>query len=206
MPGRRSRVVALRTFTAHRGRLDWLAAEGVFCFWRRLSLRTVVNYALIYRVARPAPIRFTEPVRIIAPRTASTVVPKIDMPITQMDLIQRISVPGDLRLVVVQRSAVLIDNGGNTLITGYDALHGIGALMDCKVWNCRERQKGKAGNGCRNAPVAEEELLRGISDALGWEWKGAEEFGTERFLREVQAVHLENGAASVQKWTQRVSA
>ena len=78
--------------------------------------------------------------------------------------------------------------------------------MDCKVWNCRERQKGKAGNGCRNASVAEEKLLRGISDALGWEWKGAEEFGTERFLREVQAVHLENGAASVQKWTQRVSA
>ena len=74
LPGRRSRVVALRTFTAHRGRLDWLAAEDVFCFWRRLSLRTVVNYALIYRVARPAPIRFTEPVRIIAPRTASTVV------------------------------------------------------------------------------------------------------------------------------------
>lgn len=81
-----------------------------------------------------------------------------------------------------------------------------GAPVYHKVWNCRERQKGKAGNGCRNAPVAEEELLRGISDALGWEWKGAEEFGTERFLREVQAVHLENGAASVQKWTQRVSA
>ena len=36
--------------------------------------------------------------------------------------------------------------------------------------------------------------------------KGAEEFGTERFLREVQAVHLENVAVSVQKWTQRVSA
>ena len=81
-----------------------------------------------------------------------------------------------------------------------------GAPVYHKVWNCRERQKGKAGNGCRNTSVAEEELLRGISDALGWEWKGAEEFGTERFLREVQAVHLENGAASVQKWTQRVSA
>lgn len=81
-----------------------------------------------------------------------------------------------------------------------------GAPVYHKVWNCRERQKGKAGNGCRNAPVAEEELLRGISDALGWEWKGAEVFDTERFLREVQAVHLENGAVSVQKWTQRVSA
>ena len=79
-------------------------------------------------------------------------------------------------------------------------------LCSCGVWNCRERQKGKAGNGCRNTSVAEEELLRGISDALGWEWKGTEVFDTERFLREVQAVHLENGAASVQKWTQRVSA
>lgn len=75
-----------------------------------------------------------------------------------------------------------------------------------KVWNCRERQKGKAGNGCRNASVAEEELLRRISEALGWEWKGAEEFDTERFLREVQAVYLEKGAVSVQKRTQRVVA
>lgn len=81
-----------------------------------------------------------------------------------------------------------------------------GAPVYHKVWNCRERQKGKAGNGCRNTSVAEEELLRGISDALGWEWKGAEEFDTEQFLREVQAVHFENGAVSVQKWTQRVSA
>ena len=81
-----------------------------------------------------------------------------------------------------------------------------GAPVYHKVWNCRERQKGKAGNGCRNTSVAEEELLRGISDALGREWKGAEEFDTEQFLREVQAVHFENGAVSVQKWTQRVSA
>ena len=50
------------------------------------------------------------------------------MLITQMDFIQSVSVPGDLRLVVVQRSAVLIDNGGNTLITGYDALDGVGAF------------------------------------------------------------------------------
>ena len=32
------------------------------------------HYALIYLVVRPAPIRFTEPVLTIAPRTASTVV------------------------------------------------------------------------------------------------------------------------------------
>ena len=57
-----------------------------------------------------------------------------------------------------------------------------------------------------DASVAEEELLRRISEALGWEWKGAEEFDAEQFLREVQAVHLENGAVSVQKWTQRMSA
>ena len=36
--------------------------------------------------------------------------------------------------------------------------------------------------------------------------KMAEKYDMERFLREVQAVHLENGAVSVQKWTQRVSA
>lgn len=51
-----------------------------------------------------------------------------DMLVAQVDLIQRISVPGYLRLVVVQRGAVLIDNGSDTLVAGHNALDGVGAF------------------------------------------------------------------------------
>ena len=50
------------------------------------------------------------------------------MLIAKVDLIQRITVPGDLRLVVVQRGTVLIDNGGDTLFAGHNALDGVGAF------------------------------------------------------------------------------
>lgn len=35
-----------------------------------------------------------------------------------------------------------------------------------KAWNCRERQKGKKGNGCKNSAVREEILLAEIADAM----------------------------------------
>lgn len=36
-----------------------------------------------------------------------------------------------------------------------------------KVWYCRERQKGKSDNRCKNAGIREDVLLRAISDQLG---------------------------------------
>ncbi len=45
-----------------------------------------------------------------------------------MNFVQRISVTCDLRFVVVQRSAVLIDNGGDTLVAGHNALDGVGTF------------------------------------------------------------------------------
>ena len=48
--------------------------------------------------------------------------------IVQVNRIQSISVPGDLRLVLVQRRAILIDNGGDTLVAGHNALDGVGAF------------------------------------------------------------------------------
>ena len=53
---------------------------------------------------------------------------EVDMLIPQMDLIQGVSVPGNLCFVVVQRSAVLIDDSSNTLVACYDALDSIGAF------------------------------------------------------------------------------
>ena len=51
--------------------------------------------------------------------------PEVNMFVSQVDLIQCISVSGNLRLVVVQRGAVLIDNGGDTLVAGHNALNGV---------------------------------------------------------------------------------
>ena len=67
--------------------------------------------------------------------------PEVDMLISQVDLVQRISVPGNLRLVVVQRGAVLIDNGSDTLVAGHNALDGVGAfdgLHLCDSFQLRE--------------------------------------------------------------------
>lgn len=54
--------------------------------------------------------------------------PKVDVLIAEMNFVQCISVSCDLRFVVVQRSAVLIDNGGDTLIASHNALDGVGAF------------------------------------------------------------------------------
>lgn len=36
-----------------------------------------------------------------------------------------------------------------------------------KAWNCKERQKGKKGNGCMNAMVKEDALVQAVSEKLG---------------------------------------
>lgn len=50
------------------------------------------------------------------------------------------------------------------------------------------------------------ELLRKVSDQLGWEWKGADDFDAEQFNALVQAVYVENGEVSVRRLARRVSA
>ena len=54
--------------------------------------------------------------------------PKINICMSLMDFIQCISVTGNLCFVVVQRSAVLIDNRGDTLVAGYNAFNRIGTF------------------------------------------------------------------------------
>ena len=48
-------------------------------------------------------------------------------------------------------------------------------------WMCRDRRKGKKGNGCKNLIVPEEELLEALSEALGAEWNGAENVDEQIF-------------------------
>lgn len=52
-----------------------------------------------------------------------------------------------------------------------------------KAWNCKERQKGAQGNGCRNRIIREDELMQTVLEKLGWE-----ELDEERFRSEVSRV------------------
>lgn len=36
-----------------------------------------------------------------------------------------------------------------------------------KAWNCKERQKGKKGNGCMNRIIKEDELMQAVAEKLG---------------------------------------
>ena len=63
-------------------------------------------------------------------------------------------------------------------VTGYKG-------VKYKAWNCKDRQRGVLGNGCKMRIVKEEELLKEISLQLGWE-----EFDKERFLAEVERVDV----------------
>lgn len=47
-----------------------------------------------------------------------------------------------------------------------------------KVWNCRERQKGQKGNGCRCRFISEEDLIAEIVKILGWEKMDEVKFST----------------------------
>jgi DNA invertase Pin-like site-specific DNA recombinase len=63
-------------------------------------------------------------------------------------------------------------------VTGYKG-------VKYKAWNCKDRQQGTMGNGCKMRIVKEEELLKEIADQMGWD-----EFNEERFLEEVVRVDV----------------
>ena len=54
--------------------------------------------------------------------------PKVDGAVVLVDHRQGVTVSGDLRLIVVQGGGIAVDDGGDTLVAGDDALDGIGAL------------------------------------------------------------------------------
>ncbi len=55
-----------------------------------------------------------------------------------------------------------------------------------KVWKCRERLNGN----CKCAIITEDDLLRCVSDYLGWEWLGIESFDSEQFLMAVARIEI----------------
>ena len=67
-----------------------------------------------------------------------------------------------------------------------------------KAWNCAERQKGKMGNGCKNAIIREDNLLKAISEKLGWSWTDSEHFDTARFVAIVRRVAISGDSVAVE--------
>ena len=106
-----------RRFACGRGAETDTAVSVCVDLQNHIVVRLILPAVLL---ARKAHHHFVQPQNIA--------LPEVNMFIAQVDLIRRISVSGDLRLVVVQRGAVLIDNGGDTLVACYNALDGIGAF------------------------------------------------------------------------------
>ncbi len=67
-----------------------------------------------------------------------------------------------------------------------------------KAWNCAERQKGKQGNGCKNVIIREDELLKTITEKLGWDWGDAERFDADHFMTMVRRVEISVGGVMVE--------
>ena len=67
-----------------------------------------------------------------------------------------------------------------------------------KAWNCAERQKGKMGNGCKNAILWEDNLLKAISEKLGWDWTDSEHFDAARFAAIVRRVAISGESVAVE--------
>ena len=61
-----------------------------------------------------------------------------------------------------------------------------------KVWNCRERQKGKNGNSCRCRFISEEDLIAEIVKTLGWE-----EMDEAKFASSVSRVLISNADVKI---------
>lgn len=63
-----------------------------------------------------------------------------------------------------------------------------------KAWNCRERQKGQKGNGCRCRMISEESLIAEIVKTLGWEQMDEEKFSAtvSRVLITDDDIKIEN--------------
>ena len=66
------------------------------------------------------------------------------------------------------------------------------------TWICKDRRKGKKGNGCKNLILPEEEILEALTEALGYEWNGVENVD-EKIFDTLKAVRVyEDGTLCVE--------
>ena len=71
-----------------------------------------------------------------------------------------------------------------------------GVQSSYHAWECKDRKKGNKGNGCKNRTIREEELLRMISDKMGWE-----SFDEELFDKTVEQVEIYKDRITVKKYS-----
>ncbi|MDO4940022.1 MAG: hypothetical protein Q4E54_08715, partial [Lachnospiraceae bacterium] len=65
-------------------------------------------------------------------------------------------------------------------------------------WVCKDRRKGKKGNGCKNLILPEEEVLEALTEALGYEWNGVEN-ADEKTFEKIKVVKVyEDGTLDVE--------
>ena len=60
--------------------------------------------------------------------------------------------------------------------------------MTCKAWECPARMRDLGEERCKNVIIREDTLLEKLSEILGFEWKGAEEFDVWAFREMVDKV------------------
>ena len=69
---------------------------------------------------------------------------------------------------------------------------------DAVYWICKDRRKGKKGNGCKNLILPEEEVLEALTEALGYEWNGMEN-ADEKIFDVLKTVRVyEDGTLSIE--------
>lgn len=59
-----------------------------------------------------------------------------------------------------------------------------------KAWQCVGRRRGEKGTRCKNDIIREDDLLRLISESLGWAWNGVENFDVKAFDAVVDHVEV----------------
>ena len=72
---------------------------------------------------------------------------------------------------------ILCGECGEPMIRRVDRSNG----NETTSWICKDRRKGKKGNGCKNLIIPEEELLEALTEALGSEWNGTENADEKTF-------------------------
>ena len=104
-------------------------------FSRRSRTKTHFTFAVCINFQNHVVIGFVVPANAVPRKLHQNFVKmqnialtEVDVFVAKMNLVQRITVAGNLRFVMVQGRTVLVDDGSNTLIAGYNTFDGIGAF------------------------------------------------------------------------------
>lgn len=73
-------------------------------------------------------------------------------------------------------------------------------------WVCRDRRKGKKGNGCKNLIIPEPELLEALSEALGLEWNGTDNVDENAFEKLKTVTIYDDGRIEIELHAERKTA